>query len=190
MDTVLASAKRLSDEMQIAAKNLNTMVTEMQNRLPVLIAEFEKTLASAQDLASDAKKLSSDVQQKLPSLTDQFEKTLTSAQELASDAKKLTGNFEATLDTARELADNANQLTNKANNILRANEEDINHMIQNSRQMTIYFKSLSHVLAQRPWKLVWGFGGPLEIEAEDVKFVPPAMKESSDSVELRKLEPK
>ncbi len=120
MDSVFASAKKLSDEMQIAAKNMNTLTTEMQDRLPVLIGELEKTLASAQDLAGDA--------------------------------KHLTGNVQSMVDR---------------------NRDNLEHLLANSRQMTIYMKSLSHVLARRPWKIIWGFGGPLPIDPENMKFVGP-----------------
>jgi len=127
MDSVFASSKKLADEMQVAAKNINTLTTEMQDRLPVLIGEMEKTLASAQTLAQDA--------------------------------KKLTGDVQSMVDT---------------------NRENLEHLISNARQITIYFKSLGHVLAQRPWKIVWGFGGPLPIEPEDEKYAPPPPKDNDD----------
>lgn len=144
MDTVFASAKQLSDEMQVAAKNMNTIVVQMQDRLPVLIAEMEKTLGSAQDLANDAK-------DRLPKLIVEMEKTLANAQDLAGDAKRLTGDV---------------------HQMFLRNREDLEKLIQNARQITIYTKSLSHVLASRPWKLVWGFGGPLPIEPEEEKYQP------------------
>ncbi|MCC7518054.1 MAG: MCE family protein [Verrucomicrobiae bacterium] len=151
MDTVFASAKQLSDEMQVAAKNMNAIVVQMQDRLPVLIAELEKTLGTAQSLGNDAK-------ERLPKLILEMEKTLASAQDLAGDAKRLTGDVQQAF--AR-------------------NREDLEKLIQNARQITIYTKSLSHVLASRPWKLVWGFGGPLPIEPEDEKYQPPEEPEKS-----------
>jgi phospholipid/cholesterol/gamma-HCH transport system substrate-binding protein len=146
MDTVFASAKQLADEMQVAAKNMNAIVVQMQDRLPVLIAEMEKTLGTAQSLGNDAK-------ERLPKLIVEMEKTLVSAQDLASDAKRLTGDVQQ---------------------VFTRNREDLEKLIQNARQITIYTKSLSHVLASRPWKLVWGFGGPLPIEPEEEKYQPPA----------------
>lgn len=165
MDSVFASAKKLADEMEIAAKNINTLITSMQDKLPVLIAEFEKTLATTQDLAVDAKKLATDVKKTLPDLIVQFEKTLASAQDLATDAKGL--------------ATDAKKLTSNANTILNTNRADIEHLIGNARQMTIYMKSLSHVLATRPWKIVWG-GGPLPVEPEEEKFAAPPNQPSAD----------
>jgi len=120
MDSVFASAKKLADDMQIAAKNLNMLTTEAQDRLPVLIGELEKTLAAAQDLAGDAKHLTGDVQ-----------------------------------------------------SMMNRNRDNIEHLLANSRQMTIYMKSLSHVLARRPWKIIWGLGGQIPIDDENLKFVAP-----------------
>lgn len=185
MDSVFASAKKLSDDMQVATRNMNSVVIEMQERLPVLIAEFEKTLASTQDLASDAKKLTNDAQKRLPELVVQFEKTLASAQDLTGDAKRLAGDMEKTLVSARQLSDKANALTENANDMLIKNRDELNHLISNGRQMTIYMKSLTHTLAERPWKLVWGFGGPIPVEPESEKFTPPPMKESENSIEPR-----
>jgi phospholipid/cholesterol/gamma-HCH transport system substrate-binding protein len=123
MDLVFASAKKSLDDMQVAAGKIITITTEMENRLPVLIGELEKTLASAQDLAGDAKELTGDV-----------------------------------------------------HGMMKTNRDNLEHLIGNARQMTIYMKSLSHVLASRPWKIVWGFGGPIAIEGEDEKFEsPPAV---------------
>jgi ABC-type transporter Mla subunit MlaD len=119
MDTVFASAKKLADEMQIVAKNMNTLTSELQDRLPVLFGEIEKTLVSAKELAGDAKHLTADVQK-----------------------------------------------------MVDVNRENFNHLLANGRQITIYMKSFSHVLATRPWKLVWGFGGPIKVESEDEVFVP------------------
>jgi phospholipid/cholesterol/gamma-HCH transport system substrate-binding protein len=130
MDTVFASAKKSLDDMQIAAGKIITITTEMENRLPVLIGELEKTLASAQDLAGDAKGLT-------------------------GDAKTMIHN----------------------------NRENLEHLIDNARQMTIYMKSLSHVLASRPWKIVWGIGGPIPIESEGEKFVPPETPNNEDQSE-------
>ena len=124
MDSVFAAAKTLSDEMQIAAKNLNTLTSEMQDRLPVLIGELEKTLATAQELAGDAKSLTSDVHA-----------------------------------------------------VVKTNRDELKHLISNTRQITIYMKSLTHTLAQRPWKLIWGFGGPIPIEPESEKFGQPPQEE-------------
>jgi phospholipid/cholesterol/gamma-HCH transport system substrate-binding protein len=123
MDSVFASAKKLADEMQVVAKNLNVLTTEMQDRLPVLIGELDRTLTAARELAGDAKHLTADVQ----SMVD-------------------------------------------------ANRENLRHLLANGRQITIYMKSFSHVLATRPWKLVWGLGGPIPIELEEEVFVPPAKK--------------
>jgi phospholipid/cholesterol/gamma-HCH transport system substrate-binding protein len=120
MDSVFASAKKLADDMQVAAKNMNTITVQMQDRLPVLIGELEKTLSSAQGLAVDAKRLTGDVQ-----------------------------------------------------DMVEHNREEINHLLENARQLTIYAKSLSHVLATRPWKIIWGFGGPLTVEPEGQKFEGP-----------------
>ena len=127
MDSVFASAKKLADEMEIATKNINTLTTEMQDRLPVLIGELEKTLASAQSLADDAKKLTADF-----------------------------------------------------HGMVKTNRKDIDYLISNGRQITIYLKSLSHVLARRPWKIIWGLGGPLPIEPESEKFVEPPDKTTQD----------
>ncbi len=120
MDSVFASAKQLADEMQVAAKNMNAVVVQMQDRLPVLIGELEKTLGSAQGLANDAKRLTDDVQQ-----------------------------------------------------VFTRNREEMENLIKNARQITIYTKSLTHVLATRPWKIIWGFGGPLPVEPEEEKYQPP-----------------
>lgn len=120
MDTVFASAKKSLDDMQVAAGKIITITTEMENRLPVLIGELEKTLSSAQDLAGDAKQLTGDV-----------------------------------------------------HGMVRKNRDELNHLISNARQMTIYMKSLSHILASRPWKIVWGLSGPIPIESEDEKFSDP-----------------
>jgi hypothetical protein len=57
--------------------------------------------------------------------------------------------------------------------MVAANRKDLEHLISNGRQITIYMKSLSHVLATRPWKIIWGFGGPISVEPEDQKFLPP-----------------
>lgn len=133
MDTVFASAKKSLDDMQVAAGKIITITTEMENRLPVLIGELEKTLSSAQDLAGDAKELTKDVH----------------------------GSFTKTRD-------------------------DLEHLISNARQMTIYMKSLSHILATRPWKLVWGLSGPLKIEGEEVKFADPEKKKQEQEEESRK----
>jgi phospholipid/cholesterol/gamma-HCH transport system substrate-binding protein len=127
MDTVFASAQRLAERMEGTASNMNFIVVEMQDRLPVLIGEFEKTLASAQELAGDARVLTKDVQ-----------------------------------------------------GMVNTNRENLEHLIANARQMTIYMKSFSHVLATRPWKLVWGFGGPIPVQPEEEKFVPPQRKTSPD----------
>ncbi len=132
MDTVFGAAKKLADEMQISAKNLNTLTTEMQDRLPVLIGELEKTLVSAQELAGDAKHLTGDVQR-----------------------------------------------------MVNNNEDTLPHLIANARQMTIYMKSLSHILARRPWKLIWGFSGPHPIESEEEKYVSPVSKSALDDQPLK-----
>ncbi len=165
MDSVFASAKKLSDDMQVATKNVNSIVVEMQDRLPVLIAELEKTLKSAQELTVDAKQLTGDAQKRMPELIIQMEKTLASVQDLTGDAKKLTSE--------------AQKLTGDANSILATNRTDLEHLISNARQMTIYMKSLSHILAERPWKLVWGVSGPIPIEPEDEKYKAPASENSS-----------
>ncbi len=185
MDTVFASAKKLADDMQVVAKKMNEMVGEMQERFPVLIAEFEKTMVAARELAADAKKLTNDAQERLPELVVQFEKTLASAQDLTGDAKKLAGDMEKTLSSARQLTEKANTLTDNANSLLIKNREDLDRLISNARQMTIYMKSLTHTLAERPWKILWGFGGPIPIEPESEKFTPPPMKGSEDSVAPR-----
>ncbi|GEM_PF-1386903 len=127
MDTVFASAKKLADEMEITAKNINALIIQMQDRLPVLIGESEKTLASVQTLATDAKRLTGDVQ-----------------------------------------------------SMVIHNREDLEHLIANGRQITIYMKSLSHVLARRPWKIIWGLGGPIPVEPEEEKFVVPPNQTTSD----------
>jgi phospholipid/cholesterol/gamma-HCH transport system substrate-binding protein len=133
MDTVFASAKKSLDDMQVAAGKIIGITTEMEDRLPVLIGELEKTLSSAQQLGVDAKKLTHDV-----------------------------------------------------HDMVRTNREDFDHMISNARQITIYMKSLSHVLAQRPWKLMWGFGGPIPIEPEQIKFIDPPEAVPAESVEKEK----
>lgn len=127
MDTVFASAKKLADEMEITAKNINALITQMQDRMPVLIGESEKTLASVQTLATDAKRLTGDVQ-----------------------------------------------------SMVTHNREDLEHLIANGRQITIYMKSLSHVLARRPWKIIWGLGGPIPVEPEEEKFVAPPNQTTLD----------
>jgi len=123
MDSVFASAKKSLDDMQVAAEKIISITTEMENRLPVLIGELEKTLSSAQDLAGDVR------------------------------------------------------------GVVKNNKENLQHLIANARQMTIYMKSLSHVLAKRPWKLVWGFGGQLAIEPEDEEFMPPTAPAVSEPME-------
>lgn len=120
MDSVFASAKQLADEMQVAAKNMNAVVVQMQDRLPVLIGEMEKTLDTASGLAKDAKRLTGDVQQ-----------------------------------------------------MFTRNKDDMENLFKNARQITIYTKSLTHVLATRPWKIIWGFGGPLPVEPEEERYQPP-----------------
>lgn len=155
MDTVFASAKQLADEMQVAAKNMNAIVIQLQDRLPVLFGEMEKTLGTAQVLANDAK-------ERLPPLIVEMEKTLVSAQLLANDAKKLTGDVQQ---------------------MFTRNRDDMESMIKNARQITIYTKSLTHVLATRPWKIVWGFGGPLPIEPEEEKYQPPEKNPASQKSE-------
>lgn len=175
MDSVFASAKKLSDDMQEATRNVNKIVIEMQDRLPVLIAELEKTLKSAQGLANDAKGLTGDVQKKLPDLILQSEKSLASLQDLTSDAKKLAGE--------------AQKLTTTANTVLANSSTDLEHLISNARQMTIYMKSLSRVLAERPWKMVWGFGGPIPIEPENEKIWEPKPAAGSEKASTEKPEP-
>jgi phospholipid/cholesterol/gamma-HCH transport system substrate-binding protein len=135
MDTVFASAKKLADEMQVVAKNMNTLTTELQDRLPVLFGEIEKTLVSAKELAGDAKHLTADVQK-----------------------------------------------------FVDVNRENFNHLLANGRQITIYMKSFSHVLATRPWKLVWGFGGPLKVEPEDEVFVPEGKMTRIRAEDVRELD--
>ena len=63
------------------------------------------------------------------------------------------------------------------------NRDDMESMIKNARQITIYTKSLTHVLATRPWKIVWGFGGPLPIEPEEEKYQPPEKNPTSQKSE-------
>ena len=92
----------------------------------------------------------------------EMEKTLVSAQLLANDAKKLTGDVQQ---------------------MFTRNRDDMESMIKNARQITIYTKSLTHVLATRPWKIVWGFGGPLPIEPEEEKYQPPEKNPTSQKSE-------
>ena len=124
MDSVLASAEKLAGKMEITVDNLNAVTAKMQERLPVLIGELEKTLVSAQDLAGHAKGLSQD-----------------------------------------------------AHSMLRTNRENLDHLIDNSRQISIFLKSFSHVMATRPWKLIWGLGGPIPIESEKERFIPTPAKD-------------
>lgn len=128
MDTVFASAQRLAERMEGTASNMNIIVVEMQDRLPVLIGEFEKTLASAQELAGDARVLTKDVQ-----------------------------------------------------GMVNTNRENLEHLVANGRQLSVYMKSFSHVLATRPWKLIWGLGGPIPVESEEEKYVPPPRKDPAET---------
>lgn len=118
LDTVLASAKELADEMKTTAEHMDRAVVDLEKRLPQIHSELDKTLGSAR------------------------------------------------------------QFTDDADEVLLANREDLRHLIANGRQTTIYMKSMSHVLATRPWKLVWGFfSGPIPIEPESERYTPPPKKQ-------------
>ena len=121
-------------------------------------------------------------------LADELEVTIknvnTMTDQMQTRIPVLIGELEKTMTVAQDLAGNAKSLSQDAQSMLRTNRENLDHLIANSRQITIFMKSFSHVMATRPWKLIWGLGGPMPIESESEKFlpsVPPMTNSNNDS---------
>jgi ABC-type transporter Mla subunit MlaD len=125
---------------------------DLIQRLQVLVAEVQGLVDGAKPLVEDGRGFVSEVRQILAENKEPLSRTLTRLDHAV-------GSFD-------QLASRAEALIRRNDKSLTETLADLNVTVKNFKVSSTYLKVLTHTLAQRPAKLIWG-GKPPALPAED-----------------------